>query len=349
MANSNIPAIDNLLTGGPAIKPGNAPDPDAVGAIQELLRGHGYKTPGLRVPGYKKFGTRTKAAVKDFRLANGLPGGVEVDQATLRKLIDVPATNPIVSQPYLTLVLNFDYTGYAKLVSLVAIVEGAGKFAALCFNSDQAGLSVGIIQWAQKPRRLAELVEKWNAIAAGKKALRPLLGFDVADDAGFNALVAHLKKNRGGTHKGDASNKAGETTDPNFDLIREPWKTRFKNACKNRVLQTIQVEAAIAAFTASHTNIKNNMPKVHSELGVAFTIDLANQFGDGGAKKIYVAADAQTPSGTEKQLLEKMRDESVARLKSLFPKQPAIAAAGADRRNFFLNESGLSSTGVFNP
>ena len=278
MADSGIDRIDKLLAGtaGP-ITSEDAPA-DAVGAVQDLLRGHGYKTAGLRVPGYQKFGPGTQKAVKAFRKAQGLKEEPIVDRQTLRKLVDLPATNPIISRPYLTLVLNKQYSGFGKLVSLVAIVEGAGQFGALCLNTDRAGLSVGIIQWAQKPKRLAELVEQWWD-AKAKEVIRPLLGYAPTADAEFKKLTDHLKKPRGGT------NEEGKTTDPAFDLIADPWKTRFKNACLNRRLQELQVDAAVAAFTASHQLIKTNMPKFFSELGVAFTIDLGTSSETAGRRR----------------------------------------------------------------
>ena len=143
MKPSKIPAIDNLVnnTGGP-IGPGagNA----EVGAIQDLLRGHGYRQmPGIRTPGRGSFGKKTRKAIADFRVKQGLPPGTVVDREVLLKLVQAPATEPIVSQAYVTLALDFDFTPMIKLVSLVSIVEGGGKFAALNLNTDRAGLSFG--------------------------------------------------------------------------------------------------------------------------------------------------------------------------------------------------------------
>jgi hypothetical protein len=347
MADSGIRRLDDLLKGiGDPLTPENSGSaPEAVGAIQDLLRGHGFKAAGLRVPGYGKFGPSMAKALAAFQKSVGLTQRPAVDRATASKLVTRPAANPIVSRPYMTLVLDEAFDGLAKIVSLVAIVEGAGRFSAMCLNTDQAGLSVGIIQWAQKPKRLRELVvDVWDQEA--KAVLRPLLGMKVDDDAEFNKLAAHLNKVRGGTRgkRSSAGDPApGETTDPAFDLIREPWTGRFRKALLNRRLQALQLKAAIKAFAKSRDNINNHMPKLTSELAVAFTIDLANQFGDPGARKIYDKAVAAIPNGTERQILEKMRDISVERLTTLFPKQPQIAEAGKARRNFFLNESGLSN------
>jgi hypothetical protein len=113
-------------------------------------------------------------------------------------------------------------------------------------------------------------------------------------------------------------------------------------------LQVVQLDTAIEAFKASYELIKNdaNMSaKLKSERAIAFTLDLANQFGDRGAKRIFDFVFGTLGGGeTELQILEKMRDRSIARLEELFPKQPSIAIAGRDRRHFFLTDNGLSNS-----
>ncbi|HYE17543.1 MAG TPA: peptidoglycan-binding domain-containing protein [Tepidisphaeraceae bacterium] len=336
---SGIKRIDDLLfdgTGGPI--DAQTSDVDAVGAVQDLLTGHGYRTTGLRAAVYGKFGKATRRAVAAFRKAAGLPAGEFVDQAMLRTLVDAPATNPIVSHAYLTLVLDRPYEKIGKLVSLVAIVEGAGRFSAMCPNTDKAGLSVGIIQWAQKPKRLGELVARWARDAADRDVALPLLGFKPGDgpDPEFQKLVAHLNAKRGGT------TESGATTDAKYDLIREPWKTRFRGALVNGRLQRVQVDAAADAFKASWAALAPKMPKLKSERAVGFVLDLANQFGDGGAAGIYNAVDTTTE--TEREVMERMRGEAKARLEKQFPKLPAVPVAGEDRRRFFLDTPRLADT-----
>jgi peptidoglycan hydrolase-like protein with peptidoglycan-binding domain len=320
--NSGIQAIDDLVGGtGSPIAPGS--DAAAIGAIQDLLRGQGFaRMPGLRESSRGKYGKNTIKAVAAFRRKHGLPDDTKVDQQTLLKLIQIPASNPIVSQAYVTLVLNITFTQIVRLVSLVAIVEGAGKFAALCLNTDHAGLSVGIIQWAQKPKRLNELIDAMETNQA------------TATEAAFGGStnVTGLLTFTGGSNGGVKAD--GTTTDSKFDLIRDPWKTRFKNACLDPTLQAVQVTAAADAFTNSATKIKTNMPKITTERQVAFTLDLANQFGDGGAQKIYNAVEGGITDPIA--LLEAMRDASVEKLTNKFPDLPQIAQAGADRRNFFI-------------
>ena len=335
MKPSQIPAIDALLTAGTGGPIGPGFDPEAVGAVQDLLRGQGFsRMPGLRDKSRGVFGKGTTRAVATFRRDQGLPDGGTVDQDTLAQLVQVPAIVPIVSQAYVTLVLDFDFDKFVKLVSLVAIVEGAGKFAALCLNTDHAGLSVGIIQWAQKPKRLHELIDACNT-AQPDATLRAFGG-----QANVDGVLAHTDLGKGGL------NDDGSSADPvHFDLIRDPWKARFKAACLDPPLQAVQVDTAVADFKASFANIQAKMPKITSERQVAFTIDLANQFGNGGAKSIYDQAVAGLADPNDPaELLGGMRDISVAKLAAKFPKLPQVARAGADRRDFFIETPLLVDT-----
>ncbi len=332
MKPSQIPPIDDLL-GGKGNPIGPDADATAVGAVQDLLRGHGFsKMPGPGDAGRGQFGPATTKALADFRAAHGLPPGETVDQAALRQLIEVPAVAPVASQAYITLVLDIDFDPLVKLVVLVAAVEGAGKFAALNLNTDKAGLSVGIIQWAQKPKRLNELLTAFQT--ARSATLNALFGADKV-----TGVLGHTAKLNGGVNPVD-----GATTDTRFDLIKEPWKSRFRAACLDPSLQAVQVTAARAAFDKSSKAILTNMPKLTSERSIAFALDLANQFGDAGAKKLYDQAELGLTD--QKALLVKMRDLSVAKLTELFPKLPQAAQAGADRRNFFLS-TGLLADSVF--
>jgi hypothetical protein len=340
MADSGIELLDKLKAGTVAeIGPDDA-NPQSNAAIQELLYGHGYKMPLMRVSGYGKYGQATKRAVKHFRARFGLGSGETVTRATLERLVSEPASRPVISRPYLTYVLDVSYRGYAKLVSVVAIVEGAGKFAAIARNPDRAGLSIGIIQWAQKPKRLAEITKRFDATTATKAIVRPLLGFQVGDDTGFNSLITHLESARGGTKAN------GESTNSTYDLIRDPWKSRFTNVCLNSALQKVQVEAAVAAFQASHTAFPTDLAMLTSEKSVALALDIANQFGDGGLRRL--AAKAAPGAINEANLQQRLAREAEDKIRELFPLQPAFARARADRSDFILNDAGLLDT-IFTP
>lgn len=334
MANSGIELLDKLMAGTITEVGAGDANPPANAAIQELLHGQGYKMPLMRMAGYGNYGSATKLAVKDFRVRFGLGNGETVTRATLQQLVKQPASRPVITRPYLTYVLDVPYSGYAKIVSIVAIVEGAGKFAAIAKNPDKAGLSIGIIQWAQKPKRLAEITKKFDAINATKAIVRPLLGFQVGDDAGFNALITHLESARGGT------NAAGETTNPSYDLIRDPWKSRFTDVCLHPALQKVQVQAAVSAFQASHASFSSDLALLTSEKSVALALDIANQFGDGGLRRLAAKA---APGVTDQPTLQKrLAEEAEKKVQTLFPKQPVFARARADRSHFILNDAGLS-------
>jgi hypothetical protein len=70
-------------------------------------------------------------------------------------------------------------------------------------------------------------------------------------------------------------------------------------------------------------------PELTTERAVAFMLDLANQFGDGGAKSIYIATAEDGQSVVDH--LSAIADESVNRIASQFQ------AGTRARRNLFLN------------
>ncbi|HEY1272735.1 MAG TPA: hypothetical protein VGF08_12145 [Terriglobales bacterium] len=310
MARCGVARIDALLEGvpgTPAIAAGD-PDRDAVGVLQDLLTGHAQPgLPGLLSADYGIFGRRTTAAVQEYRRQHDLPRNDAADGNLLQSMIGSEAVDPVCCRAYLTLVLDIPYTGLAKTLAVVAQMEGAGKFTALNLNTDRQGLSYGIIQWAQKPGRLAELLHSFcdasatefvRTFAAGDAKLAP-------------ALLAHVSGPQGGVEK-----KSGETSDPRFDLVRSPWVERFSQAGRLKLFQQVQVKTALQAFGKSLSRIRRFAPDLRSERGVAFMLDLANQFGDAGAEKIHRAV--LQSAGNESDLLSAMAKESVRRMKDQF-------------------------------
>jgi hypothetical protein len=327
MALCGIPRIDDLNSGNVAdvIGPGDT-DRESVGAIQGLLMGQGQKKlPHLLDSDYGIFGPLTTAAVQNFRVQQSLSPGDQVDSEFLQRLVQIPAVTPILSRPYLTLVLDFDYSGFAKILSVVAQMEGAGKFSALNKNSDKAGLSFGLIQWAQKPGRLAEILHAF--FQAGKDDFIRIFG---AGDANVAAgLIAHTKKVNGGIDR-----TTGKTTDPNFDLISKPWVSRFLAAAVWMPYQHVQMQTALADFSKSYTLFQRYAPQINTERAVGFTLDLANQFGDPGARSIYEKVYQDDMKLDD--LLQAMADESVRRI------QDKWKSAAKKRRAAFLRTAFLS-------
>ena len=243
-----------------------------------------------------------------------------MDVETLQKMVKVPAAAPLLSRGYLTLVLDFDYSGLAKILSLVAQMEGAGKFSALNLNTDTAGLSFGLIQWAQRPGRLSEILTAFST--ANRADFIRILGN--GDPGLADRLIQHTQKPNGGV-----IHDTGLTTDPAFDLVNEPWVSRFREAAIAPNFQPVQVRTALKDFASSLARMKQFAPEVKSERGVAFMLDLANQFGDGGARSIHTTV--LRPGLSEAELLAAMADESVRR-------RPDSQA----RRQAFLTTSFLS-------
>jgi hypothetical protein len=335
MALCGISRIDDLnagVTTANPIGPGD-PDKESVGVIQNLLTGQGLKgLPNLLSPDYGTFGPLTSAAVLSFRAQQSLPAGNQLDAQALRALVQAAAAAPIASQGYLTLVLNFNYSGLAKILSVVAQMEGAGKFGALNLNSDKAGLSFGLIQWAQKPGRLTEILKAFSA--ASTADFVQILGGGDSDVA--TGLIAHTQQASGGIDP-----TTGQTTDAAFDLVNDPWVSRFRAAALWVPFQQAQVQTALNDFRGSLTQIEQYAPQLNSERAVGFMLDLANQFGNGGAHSIYQAVwqDGMAIGDA----LQAMANESVQRI------QDPWKAATQIRRQHYLTTDFLSDNAFSNP
>lgn len=322
MAQCGIPRIDTLLGGQGQPLTANDADRQAVGAVQDLLLCHGAAgLPGILSNTHGQFGPLTMRRVREFQALAGLPTTGAVDTATLRQLVAKRAIAPRISQAYVTLVLDFAYSGTTRVMTVTTQFEGAGKFAATNRNTDKAGLSFGLIQWAQKPGRLNELLLAFKQ----KAPMRFTDIFGEGDAALADGLIAHTAKTRGGT------NGLGQATDPRFDLIAPPWAARFAAAALDPSLQRIQVSCAMDAFRKSLVAIRA-YAQVESERGIAFMLDLANQHGDGGAKSIYNAA---APAADEPALLLALEDESVRRIEKQFGEGSKEAVGGRERRRAF--------------
>jgi hypothetical protein len=335
MALCGISRIDDLNAGAAAanpIGPGDT-DSESVGVIQNLLTAQGQNgLPNLLSPDFGSFGPLTSAAVQSFRAQQSLPAGNQVDAQTLQGLVQSPATAPIASRGYLTLVLGFAYGGLAKILSVVAQMEGAGKFSAMNLNGDKAGLSFGLIQWAQKPGRLSEIL---NALFAASAAdFIRILGEGDANAA--SGLIAHTQQPGGGIDPA-----TGQTTDPAFDLVNDPWVSRFRGAALWVPFQQVQVQTALNDFRGSLAQIEQYAPELNSERAVGFMLDLANQFGNGGAHSIYQAVwqDGMTIPAA----LQAMANESVQRI------QDAWKTGTQARRQHFLTTDFLSDEAFSDP
>ncbi len=332
MAKCGIARIDNILDGSEVLPiTRNDGSGEAVGLVQELLSGHGFRQlPGIRDSLYGRFGPRTEECLRGFQQRNGLNLSGTVDRPTLEALVRTPAVDPLASRGYLTLALDLVFWGTLKLMSVTTQFEGAGRFGAINRNTDKAGLSFGLIQWAQKPLRLHELLEAFDRREhAGFVKL-----FGDGDESVARGLVKHVSLQRGGT------DPQGGTLDARFDLIREPWLSRFRDSARQLAFQKIQVDLALDAFRKSFQMAAATAPELKSERAIAFMLDLANQHGDAGAESIY--KKVKVPNAAEAQALAAMEDESVRRVRAQHGDE--IADATKARREAFRTSALLSDT-----
>ena len=328
MAKTAIQRIDDLLAGTPGAAPIAPGDPDraAVGLIQDLLIGFGNKNlPDTRLSSHGIYGDLTSKAIRNFRATHGLRDSDVVDQACLLSLVSEKPSDPMASRGFIALALDIEASQMIYLMTLTSLWETSGRFARLNLNTDRAGLSFGLIQWAQKPLRLNEILQ----------------AFREADEDRFNdtfadadGLLAHTALPNGGL---DGN---GRTTDPAFDLTAEPWKGRFTAAALDPVFQTVQVTQATSDLQGAYDALKNHAAAISSQRGVGFLLDVANQHGAGGARSIY---DRVFVAGmAEANLLQAMRNESVRRVAAQFGPDSAEARSTASRRDWFLTAPALS-------
>ncbi|MFB3828539.1 MAG: hypothetical protein ACE15B_17355 [Bryobacteraceae bacterium] len=320
MALTRIPRIDGLISGGGVPLAQGDPDREAVCLLQDLLRCQGYtRIPDARSPGYGTFGNLTREAVLGCRAAAGLDARPQADAALLLDLARRPASRPAASRGYLALALDYDWDDTLAAVAATSLFESGGRFDCVNRNTDRAGLSFGIIQWAQRPGRLHELLQ-------GFQTRQPAIFARLAVDG--PGLLAHTALPNGGVER-----DTGRTVDPRYALVDPPWLDRFLAMGRDRDLQKVQVDMAVEAYRASLARLLPKAPEIRSERGCAFLLDLANQHGDGGAASIYAAV--RTPGMAEADLLAAMQRESVRRVTAQFGEGSREAASTFSRREFF--------------
>jgi len=351
MAQTGIPSIDALVSNqGASPITNSGGDRAAVGIIQDLLRAHGANGMPRQVDAsHGSFGPATTAAVRSFQQTHSLPvvpandtQVATVDSATLKALASAPSepkANPTASRGYLTLTLDFPFTGMLRVMSVTTEFEGGGRFAAQNRNTDRAGLSYGLIQWAQRPGRLHEILSAFQTD-------EPQLFTNIfgEGDAGLaQRLVDHTNKANGGVVK-----NTGVTIDPAFNLIADPWVGRFNRASMTPALQRVQVRTALSDFNNSFQTLQGFAPQISSERGVAFMLDVANQHGDPGARSIFNTVHQAQPNLSGPQLLVALGNESVRRVGAQFGSNSPEAKATRDRRDEF-RLTPLFSDAPFNP
>jgi hypothetical protein len=322
--------IDGLLAGNPSVRPlfpgDNAP---AIGYLQDLLRGHGYRfLPDPRAASWGSYGPETSMAVTDYRRKHGLdPSKDRAGSGLLRDLIIRPALKATLGPAYIPLVLDAAFTPILRFVWLTSLFETGGVFETLNLNTDQCGLSFGILQWSQKPGQLHKLLEacstrepaEWTRIIAG-------------GSAAANAILEYTAKPNGGL---DAR---GWAIDPAFELTKDPWRSKLQALGTSLPMQRVQLSLASESYRAELARETAWASKTTSERGFAFLLDLANQFGPGRVEQHYKLA-AQ-PGADEAAILQAMEEAFTAIASLQF--QPQVRA----RREFFRTTTLLSDQGI---
>jgi hypothetical protein len=124
------------------------------------------------------------------------------------------------------------------------------------------------------------------------------------------------------------------TTDSKYDLIEEPWRTRFLAAGRDPVFQKVQIATALAAFEVSGRKIKQTMPLVVSERAMAFMLDVANQFGDAGTQSVVSTVMKRLkPGASEADFMAAVGGETVARVARQFGPASNEARSTSSRRD----------------
>jgi hypothetical protein len=287
-------------------------DAPAVGYLQDLLRGHGCSSlPDPRAASWGAYGPATGRAIADHRRANGLGSEDQADSRLLRDLVSRPAPKAAIGPAYVPLVLDLAFTPILRFVWLTSLFETGGAFQRLNLNTDQCGVSFGILQWSQKPGQLNRFLQacftrepaEWTRIMGGDS----ILGYTAQPNGG---LDAH-----------------GLALDPAFELTRDPWRSRLLALGSSLPIQRVQLDLAAETYRAELARATAYAGRTTSQRGFAFLLDLANQFGPRRVEQQYKRA-AQ-PGAAEAATLKTMEDAFTAIARPQF--QPQVRA----RRAFF--------------
>ncbi len=243
--NCGDPIIDGLLAEEASVPPLTAGASElSVGYLQELLRGHGYNLlPDPRVSSYGIYGPATTHAVVDYRQKNGLPSGDTADSPLLKDLVQRPAPQAVIGPAYVPLVLNVAFPPILRFVWLTSLFETGGGLATLNLNTDQCGVSFGILQWSQNAGQL-------HTALLACSTQEPVEWNRIMGATGGTGVLDHTAKPGGGV---DAS---GNSTDPAFELTKDPWKSRLRALGASPVMQRVQIDLASKVYQAELTAIQ---------------------------------------------------------------------------------------------
>jgi hypothetical protein len=305
--------IDGLLAGDAFVKPlYPGTEAPAVGYLQDLLRGHGYNyLPDPRAPYYNAYGTATRRAIADYRSRNRLTSGDQADSGLLRDIVSRAAPKAALGPAYVPLVLDVAFTPILRFVWLTSLFETGGAFQTLNLNTDQCGVSFGILQWSQKAGQLHSVLQ---ACSTREPA-------EWVRIFGSDNILDYTAKPNGGL---DAH---GFAVDPAFELTKDPWKSRLQVLGASLPMQRVQLDLAAETYGAELARETVWANKTTSDRGFAFLLDLANQFGPARVEQQY--KQAAQPGVGEAEILKAMEDVFTSIARPQF--QPQVRA----RREFF--------------
>jgi hypothetical protein len=258
-------------------------------------------------------------AVTDYRRKHGLdPSKDRAGSGLLRDLILRPALKAGLGPAYVPLVLDIAFTPILRFVWLTSLFETGGVFETLNLNTDQCGVSFGLLQWSQKPGQLHKFLEacstrepaEWVRIIGG------------------NAVLEYTAKPNGGL------DSRGWAIDPAFELTKDPWSSKLQALGTSLPMQRVQLALASEVYRVEIARETGYAGKSTSERGFAFLLDLANQFGPPRVEREYTKA-AQA-GVAEASILKNMEDAFTAMASLQF--QPQVRA----RREFFRTTTLLS-------
>ncbi|WP_315763640.1 peptidoglycan-binding domain-containing protein [Bradyrhizobium sp. SZCCHNS2005] len=381
---TGIPKLDRLLNDAGESPLGEGANEPAVGIVHDLINRFDPKLARLRpllpkswkkakaaplpsADGYPVYAAKTAALVGAFQKLGGLPVTGKVDHATISALRTAQETKVLITPAELIFTHGLKYTHFLKAIVLTGGRECRFDFTVMNRNSDRAGLSLGVLHWAQRPKRLAELIEflrRRSPVWLNTNFVDLIFG----GKSDMDRVIAHLRLGAAGL------DKKGWSKNPDLEFAQPPmavakyWPACFETLVGTPFAQAAMVEMAIKTFRklyddsyadypGDETNLvgrdlKVYAPKLKSERAVIFALDMINQHG-GHVPTYYKNFDTGHPDATEQQILESLRKQAADFWLGQTDYSPEVraknAAADTGRRNFFLQTKNLSSDVDFDP
>ena len=168
----------------------------------------------------------------------------------------------------------------AMLAAVEKVSAKEGRYDSVNANTDSAGLSFGIIQWAQAPGKLGDLLHAMYQ--ADPEAFKYVFGTD--ELFGVPDWQELLTVTNAGSERERMAPVNG------FLLWKEPWLTRFRTAGNHPAFQRAQLAVAASGEHAEGAAAAFPHVGVPTERVLVLLLDTAVQQGKDTAKSIAKAA-----------------------------------------------------------